>query len=629
MVAEDFEILRNQQHQTMPEWKRTWSSRREELNAWREAPAPGDTGASPGNDEVLHHFPLPDSRNGCPGRMRGGCAVTAPVAGAAVLVARAEEDKYKGLRAQVAVLRQQLERAVAEKKKETAKKTVKKGKMKKPAASTIDEDPAGNVGNGTEVESRAKDMLWQMLKGAWPLSNQGLQQSGNAAAVPVKNPGQGQIGVTNDQGLQQCSKAAIPADNVMPGSSASPHGTTTNTTNIINEGLSRLANGGLGLVTKANEEGSYSQRQLGDGAAMAANAEEAAKQQQKEDEKAGMPASDSPRARGSWRGLGLWYSGLGSPENGGLGFSGILDTSGFSEFFSAFSEKWVSQKNQKIQKMRKNTLVDLAMARGSMMKRQGPNEAQGPESRAPEAKVQAAAQRPFEALAETPVATEKSLARQEGAQGLLGALGETPGVEEETLAGQKRAQGPFEAPMQAPMAAEKSLEGQENAKGAAGVQAEAQRTMDGLTGSPRPCGGGLGTHEKNCLAHEEEKGKPGVPEKSHRLAEGPGGAFEAQTPGADPQGHHSVVGPACCLFDPDHSGLVFPPGWVVEPPLSKPLPGLRNGKMQGSPTENDEPEMTPENKNVAEFHQDFHGSESCGDNTAVQKNWAHKCQGVV
>ena len=151
--------------------------------------------------------------------------------------------------------------------------------------------------------------------------------------------------------------------------------------------------------------------------------------------------------------------------------------------------------------------------------------------------------------------------------------------------------------------------------------------MDGLTGSPRPCGGGLGTHEKNCLAHEEEKGKPGVPEKSHRLAEGPGGAFEAQTPVADPQGHHSVVGPACCLFDPDHSGLVFPPGWVVEPPLSKPLPGLRNGKMQGSPTENDEPEMTPENKNVAEFHQDFHGSESCGDNTAVQKNWAHKMSG--
>ena len=137
--------------------------------------------------------------------------------------------------------------------------------------------------------------------------------------------------------------------------------------------------------------------------------------------------------------------------------------------------------------------------------------------------------------------------------------------------------------MQAPLAAEKSLKGQKNAKGAAGVQAETQRSMDGLVGSPRPCGGGLGTHEKNCLAHEEEKGKPGVPEKSHRLAEGPGGAFEAQTPGADPQGHHSVVGPACCLFDPDHSGLVFPPGWVVEPPLSKPLPGLRNGKNAGLP----------------------------------------------
>ena len=119
----------------------------------------------------------------------------------------------------------------------------------------------------------------------------------------------------------------------MPGSSASPHGTTTNTTNIINEGLSRLANGGLGLVTKANEEGSYSQRQLGDGAAMAAKAEEAAKQQQKEDEKAGMPASDSPRARAHGEAWACGIQAWAHQKMGVWGFLGFWTPLGFLNFF--------------------------------------------------------------------------------------------------------------------------------------------------------------------------------------------------------------------------------------------------------------------------------------------------------
>ena len=51
--------------------------------------------------------------------------------------------------------------------------------------------------------------------------------------------------------------------------------------------------------------------------------------------------------------------------------------------------------------------------------------------------------------------------------------------------------------------------------------------------------------------------------------------------------------------------------------------------MQGSPTENDEPEMTPENKNVAEFHQDFMGQKVVVITLMCKKIGLTKCQGVV